>query len=271
MNIETRYLTHNPCYKSGRTIQVKGLMLHSVGCPQPNPDVFIKSWDRDSYDSACVHGFIGENDVFITLPSMETPGKAMRGWHGGGASNNTHLGFEMTEPGCIKYTGGANFTCTDRAAAISFVGRTTKNAVALFAVLCAYHGLNPLTDIISHAEGHALGIASNHGDPEHLWAGLGMDYGMDDFRRDVAAAMKKEDSMDIKEVRAQLTSCVGTGDKASDWAKEATDWCRRKGIFNGNGNGDFGWQQPITREAVAQIIFNTFENAGMLEKLPDAR
>ncbi len=37
------------------------------------------------------------------------------------------------------------------------------------------------------------GIASNHGDPEHLWQGLGMSYTMDGFRKDVAAAMGNSD------------------------------------------------------------------------------
>lgn len=193
MNLITKYMTKNPCYTTGRTITVKGLMLHSVGCPQPDPLVFIRNWDKPSFDTACVHGFIGEHDAYITLPCMETAGKAMRGWHGGGASNNTHIGVEMCEPSCIKYTGGANFTCSNRPAAVAYVEAVTRNAVELFAQLCALHGLNPLTDIISHAEGHALGIASNHGDPDHLWRQLGMNYSMDTFRRDVLAEMQKED------------------------------------------------------------------------------
>lgn len=57
----------------------------------------------------------------------------------------------------------------------------------LFAYLCKLYGLNPTADgvIISHREGHARGIASNHGDPEHLWNGLGMGYTMNTFRKDV--------------------------------------------------------------------------------------
>lgn len=77
--------------------------------------------------------------------------------------------------------------------------------------------------------------------------------------------------MDMTEARRQLTSCADTGDAPSDWAKEATDFCKRKGIFNGDGAGNFGWQQPITREAVAQILYNAFERAGMLDALPDRR
>lgn len=192
--IITRYLTKNPCYKQGRSITVKGLMLHSVGCNQPNPLVFVNNWNRESQTNACVHGFIGSDAAYICLPILETKGKAMRGWHGGGASNNTHIGVEMCEPACIKYTGGASFTCSDKAAAIRFVEQTTRNAAQLFAQLCIFHGLDPLADgvIISHAEGHKRGIASNHGDPDHLWRGLGMSYNMDSFRRDVAQIVRQQ-------------------------------------------------------------------------------
>lgn len=74
--------------------------------------------------------------------------------------------------------------------------RTYQAAVELFAMLCGRFGLDPMGEdvILSHAEGHKRGIASNHGDPEHLWRGLGMAYTMDGFRRDVKKAMAGLDS-----------------------------------------------------------------------------
>lgn len=39
-------LTNNPCYKAGKKISVKGLMLHSVGCPQPNAETFVRKWNN---------------------------------------------------------------------------------------------------------------------------------------------------------------------------------------------------------------------------------
>lgn len=187
MQIKETFVTNNPCYKQGRTITVKGLMLHSVGCPQPSASVFVNNWNKSSYDRACVHAFIDGNTGVIhqCLPWN------FRGWHGGGSSNNTHIGVEMCEPACIKYTGGSSFTCSDTATAKAVVTRTYKAAVELFAFLCKKYNLNPLASgvIVSHREGHARGIASNHGDPEHLWNGLKMGYTMDGFRKDVAAAM----------------------------------------------------------------------------------
>ena len=191
MKLVQSILTKNPCYTAGRKIAVKGLMLHSVGCPQPKASVFINSWNSPSYDNACVHGFIDGNDgtVYQTLPWNH------RGWHCGsgskGSGNNTHIGVEMCEPACIRYTSGSNFTCSDLSAARAVAKRTYEAAVELFAYLCKQYNLNPAADgvIISHREGHSRGIASNHGDPEHLWKGLGLGYTMDGFRKDVKAAM----------------------------------------------------------------------------------
>ena len=99
----------------------------------------------------------------------------------------------MCEPACIKYTSGSNFTCSDTATAKAVAKRTYEAAVELFAMLCKQYGLNPTADgvIISHKEGHSRGIASNHGDPEHLWTQLGMGYTMDGFRKAVKAAMSR--------------------------------------------------------------------------------
>ena len=77
---------------------------------------------------------------------------------------------------CITYTGGSTFKCSDAATAKAVAERTYKSAVELFAMLCQRFSLDPKVDgvIISHKEGHSRGIASNHGDPEHLWSQLGM-------------------------------------------------------------------------------------------------
>ena len=180
-------MTKNPCYKAGKKITVKGLMLHSVGCPQPNASAFISYWNSETFDSACVHGFIDAltGDVYQTLPWN------YKAWHSGGAANNTHIGVEMCEPDCIKYTGGSTFTCSDTNRAKEMVKRTYDSAVELFAKLCTDYKLDPLADgvIISHAEGYKRGIASNHGDPEHLWKQLGTGYTMYGFRQDVKDKM----------------------------------------------------------------------------------
>lgn len=198
MKIVKSFLTENPCYKAGKKISVKGLMLHSVGCPQPNASVFIKLWNKPDYDDACVHAFIDGNtgDVHQTLPWDHRAGHCYKGVNGSG--NNTHIGVEMCEPACIKYTGGSKFTCSNLSVAREVAKRTYDSAVELFAYLCKEFNLDPLADgvIISHAEGHKRGIASGHDDPEHLWNQLGMGYTMNTFRQAVSAAIKGDSSKD---------------------------------------------------------------------------
>ena len=193
MRLAENFLVNNPCYAAGRKIAVKGLMLHSVGCSQPKASAFLSSWNRADFTGACVHGFIDALDgtVYQTLPWD------YRGWHCGsgknGSGNDTHIGAEMCEPSCIAYTGGAVFRVADGKLeeARACAKRTYQAAVELFAMLCGKFSLDPLADgvVISHAEGCRRGIASNHGDPEHLWRQLGLAYTMEGFRRDVKAAM----------------------------------------------------------------------------------
>ncbi|MCM1162272.1 MAG: N-acetylmuramoyl-L-alanine amidase [Roseburia sp.] len=189
LKILEKILTNNPCYKAGKKIKVSGLMLHSVGCPQPSAENFVRQWNSPNAGRACVHAFIDGNtgQVFQTLPWEH------RAWHCGGNANSTHIGVEMCEPACIKYTQGASFTCSNPEEAKALVKRTYEAAVKLFAFLCKKYGLNPLADgvIISHKEGHGRGLASGHGDPEHLWKGLNMDYTMDGFRKAVRQEMDK--------------------------------------------------------------------------------
>ena len=215
MVLQQRFLTQTPCYRANQSRAdsryaafqdrgPRGLMLHSVGCAQPSAAVFCRLWDKSTYTNACVHAFIDADTgvVWQTLPWT------WRGWHCAGSGNNTHLGVEMCESGAIRYLKGTanSFELLDPARARADCRRTYAAAVELFARLCAQLQLDPLAPgvILSHREGHAAGIASNHGDPEHYWRGLQMGYTMDGFRADVARAMKGEIDMTPQELTALL-------------------------------------------------------------------
>lgn len=196
MQIIEHLSANNDCYKSNvnkvdsrytnfQKNGPQGLMLHSVGCPQPSALVFAKLWNKSNYEVA-VHAVLQEDGtVYQCLPWN------FRGWHAGGSANNTHIGVEMTEPDCIKYVGGSNFTCSNLEKAKLQAMGTYKTAVELFAFLCKKYNLDPIKDgvIISHAEGNKRGVASAHGDPTHLWNQLNIGYTMDGFRKDVKTAM----------------------------------------------------------------------------------
>lgn len=202
MEIIKRYLTNNDVYANnlGRidsryaTFQdegPKGGMLHSVGCPQPKAAAFMENWNKPGVEKA-VHAFIEPEAVYQTLPWN------FRGWHAGGSANNTHFGVEMTEPATIRYTGPSSWVDLDPKATEAHVRATYAKAVELFAERCEEYKLDPLAPgvIISHSEGHKRGIASNHGDPEHLWRVFGLS--MDLFRAAVAEKMRVDKENESK-------------------------------------------------------------------------
>ena len=69
-------------------------------------------------------------------------------------------------------------------------------------------------------------------------------------------AFRKEVTEGLDMTKDELLSTKGTGDNPSKWAKPATDWAKENKIFNGDATGGYGWQQPITREAMAQVLYN---------------
>ena len=258
MKLVESILTKNPCYTAGRKITVKGVMLHSVGCPQPKASVFINSWNSPAHGSSCVHGFIDGNDgvVHQTLPWNH------RGWHCGsgsnGSGNNTHIGVEMCEPACIKYTSGSNVTCSDTATAKAVAKRTYEAAVELFAMLCKQYGLNPTADgvIISHKEGHSRGIASNHGDPEHLWTQLGLSYTMDTFRAAVKAAMDSADS--ITGIQASVFASLSEKEVIAKAGALFTADMKQSGILASVSFAQFILESGYGKSELAQNANNVF-------------
>ncbi len=207
-----QFITKNDCYQNNlsradsryATFQDRGplgLMLHSVGTPQPNAKVFTDGWNQSGKDVA-VHAVLqADGTVYQCMPWN------FRGWHAGGAANDTHVGVEMTEPAQIRYTSGASFTVSDLAAATAQAEGCYRTAVDLFAQLCRDYALDPMTAILSHAEGAAQGIASGHADPEHLWRGLGLSYTMDTFRQDVQT--KLSSTQPLYRIRLQWQDAKG--------------------------------------------------------------
>lgn len=234
-------------------------MLHSIGTPQPSAQVLVNNYNRAGL-AACVHAFIDANngDTYQTLPWH------IRGWHcasgKNGSANNTHLGIEMCEPKGIKYTGGSTFIVTDEATARRQAQTVYKAAVELFAYLCLKYNLNPLQDgvIISHKEGYERGIASNHGDPEHLWKGLGLPYTMNTFRTDVASMLKKEDEEEMTQEQFNQMMDNYLADRAkqmpSIWMLNTLDWAKKEGIMKGDNYGNLMPKSFITREECAALI-----------------
>lgn len=183
-NLKQLFLTNNNCYKAGQYITPKGIMVHSTGANNPNLRRYLapndgligvntggNHWNQSQPDGQqkCVHAFIGKlaNGNIATYQTLPWN---MRGWHAGGAANNTHISFEI---------------CEDALTDSVYFNKVYNEAVELCAYLCNMYNFNPLKDgvLIGHYEGYQRGIASNHADPGHWLPRFGKS--MNTFRNDV--------------------------------------------------------------------------------------
>lgn len=242
MEIIKAYATKNRCYQIGTPLYPQGIMLHSIGCPQPNAAVMAQSYNqyRPNGQSVCVHAFVQrDGTVYQTLPWT------VRAWHCGGSANSTHIGIEMTEPASIVYTGhGAEWRDLDPAATETHVRGTYAAAVELFAQLCDQFDLDPLADgvIISHAEGRMRGVASPHADPAHLWNAFGLT--MDMFRRDVYNAMHCINNDNDEEEDVMRYNSI---DEVPDWARSTIKEMMDEGLIAGTGGGNLDLSTDMVR------------------------
>ena len=183
MNIVEKYCTGNNRYKAAQRYTPVGVVLHSIGTPQPKASVLWNYWQNNG-SQYVVHYMVDDTQILHCMPDN------YKCWHVGSPGNSKWIGIEMGEPSQIKYTSGATFTVSDLAAAQAYARAAYKNAVWLIAHLCKKYGWNPSTAIYTHHEVTAKKLSNtDHVDPEHLWNGLGMGYSLLTLRRDVAAAM----------------------------------------------------------------------------------
>lgn len=235
IDIVEAFTAKNKCYQAGVPLTPQGLMLHSIGTPQPSAAVLARYFDQyqPGGQSVCVHAFVqADGTVYQTLPWE------MRGWHCGGTANNTHIGIEMTEPAAgVPY-----------AEAAEQITGTYRAAVELFARLCGVYGLEPLADgvIIGHAEGHRRGVASNHADPAYLWDTYGMGFTMDGFRRAVAEAMAgaKEEEEETDMTRYNTVA------EMPAWAREEAQRLIDCGALKGGTDGRLDLSEDMLRTMI---------------------
>lgn len=260
-------LTANRCYKAGRTIRPKGVMVHSTAANNPLLRRYVQpvastpgraellsqlgvnkntnDWNREGQWvkgkwvplQACVHGFIGKL-ADGSIATAQTLPWNWRGWHAGDGSsgrsaNDTHISFEI---------------CEDGLADPVYFGKVYREAVELTAMLCEEYGLDPLADgvVICHQEGCRRGIASNHGDVLHWFPKFGKS--MDDFRAEVAQVMKGSEEMSYEQWKQYMDQyrkeCAVK--PVSGWASEELDAAVAAGITDGQRPRDF-----VTREEAA--------------------
>lgn len=254
INIVGAFATKNRCYQIGTPLKPRGIMLHSIGCPQPNASVMAQNYNqyRPNGQSVCVHAFVQrDGTVYQTLPWT------VQAWHCGGSANSTHIGIEMTEPASIVYTGGASWRDLDPISTETHVRGTYAAAVELFAQICAQFDLDPLADgvIISHAEGAARGIASAHADPTHLWRAFGLT--MDGFRADIAAALAAKNTVEEDEDDMVRYNTI---EEVPSWAQDTVRALVDAGALGGVDGGNLDLSMDMIRGLVVGTKYAAARN-----------
>ena len=218
MQIHQQFAMRNDCYTRNQAELAKapanrdsryaqyyqgprGIMVHSTGANNPNLRRYVQpddgvlgsnangnDWNRPGLE-VCVHAFLGLTQAGEVAAYQILPWE-YRAWHCGGDANNTHLSFEI---------------CEDNLRDRAYWEKTYRLARELTAELCRKFGLDPLAPgvLVDHAEGAALGIASNHADVDHWWSRYGVT--MDDFRADVARLLEQDDAAQEEEEEPSMT------------------------------------------------------------------
>ena len=85
----------------------------------------------------------------------------------------------------------------------------------------------------------------------------------DDMAAALAAGFYELLGMEAEEVTQEQFESMyakmiakGKGDNPSTWAKKICEAAKDAGIFEGDGSGNYNWQDPVTREALASVLKN---------------
>ena len=73
MKVITKFMTKNDCYKAGRKIKPKGIMVHSTATPGIMAADWFSRWNK-SYKAGeinrqvCVHAFLDDKESMAVSP-----------------------------------------------------------------------------------------------------------------------------------------------------------------------------------------------------------
>jgi len=254
MKLTTRYMTRNDCYNAGRKITPSGIMVHSTATPGVMAEALFRAWNKsyragEMSTQVCVHAFVDDSGVLQCLPWDH------RGWHCGGAANNTHISFEICEPAGFKYVNNT-MTGYDVHAQEPYFRTVWKNAVELCVYLCKLYGLTE-QDIICHSEGYILNIASNHADVMHWFPRHGENMGT--FRKAVKIALNEsEDENMTQDTFNKLMNAwqdqndpfYKTLDDVPTYWKDDAAALVKAGAIKGDGINSLGVRQSTLKAAI---------------------
>lgn len=261
MNLHKVLATNSYCYTDLGNIKVKGIMVHSTGCNNPNLRRYVApddgllgtpssmNWNQryinGKLHTTGVHAFIGKlkDGSVATYQVQEWNRKCYHCGVGtsGKSGNTNYISFEI---------------CEDDLTDETYFRAVYQEAVELCAMLCKQFKLDPLKNIVCHCEGYQLGFASNHADVMHWFKRYGAT--MDQFRVDVYNEMEDENMTDVT-FATYMNRWLENRNKAagstSDEFVQAQNAMKAKGLMVGDENGNMMWKGFLTREQFAIVMW----------------
>lgn len=232
MEIKKCILTNNDCYKAGKKITPKGIVVHSTGANNPNLKRYVQPddgvlglnqynnhWNKSGLEK-CVHAFIGKDKngvvrLYQTLPFDYACWGVGKGSKGSYNYNPAYIQFEICED-----------ALTDK----DYFDKAFNLAIEFCRYLCKEYNI-PISDVISHKEAGSRGYGSKHADCDHWLAKFGKD--MNWFRSQVATTPVAATIYRVRKTWKDVSSQIGAY-KSLDNAKNA---CKAGySVFDDNGN-----------------------------------
>lgn len=245
------YLTKNDCYKAGRTITPKGIVVHSTAVNQKNVEAFTKPWNAPGV-SKCVHAFIGLWNG--KLETVQTLPWTRRCWGCGkgnkGTYNDSYIQFEICE-----------------ADGQEWFDAIYEQAAELCAFLVRKYNIS-VANVVCHSEAHTRGYASNHADVMHWFPKYGKN--MHDFRRLVSDKLENKlfaphDTLTRGQAVTFLYKMAGSPGvngsmrfrdvKKNKYYYDAVLWAVSKGITYGTTATTFSPGAVCTRAAFITMLY----------------
>ena len=91
MKITENYCTRNERYIKAQSFKPIGVVLHSIGTPQPKASALVTYWQNNPKTYA-THYVLDDTVIYHTIPDNYLC------YHVGSPGNSKYLGIEMCEP-----------------------------------------------------------------------------------------------------------------------------------------------------------------------------
>ena len=216
---------HPSNYTRGRTQRIEFLVLHYTAGRNDSAAGNLNYFR--SPRGASAHYFVDRNGWLQSVDDGDTA------WAVGTAGvyrqkhPRCHNGNSISIEMCCRYENGRYW----------LEDAVVENAALLTRTLMRTYQI-PIGNVLRHYDVVSKRCPAMWVDDESAWVR---------FKRLVMEGMEV--------TKEELLSLKGPGAAPSDWAREATEWAKQNGVFTGDSAGNFGWQQPITREAAAKLLY----------------